>query len=186
MIIYTTTFMAKNQDNVYSNEEEQESNSDSVVDDVHTLTVSYDGLTTTLPIRADESILSALERSGQLLGLSSLPSDCRQGNCLTCVATHASSSTTENILRDLNGLSPNLARYIKQEGYVLTCSSRVCGSGVSLQLGKCHEVWTDVYQLRLKSRDVQESAMAAMAKTIRQSNERNIQRWKDETETLLK
>lgn len=150
--------------------------------------VTYEGRSCQVPIYSNETILNGLERAqtNDLLAIPELPSDCRRGNCLTCVGRHSIKSQESSLQRGEDGLSPEVSRQISKKGYVLTCSSKVVGSGVKLELGENHNAWKEVYYNRLTDESTQYVARAAIAKTIRLSNERNLDRWAQKTEMALK
>jgi hypothetical protein len=75
-----------------------------------------------------------------------------------------------------------MSRTIQEKGYVLTCSTRVIGEGLQLNLGENQKVWKDIYQERFENGPVQDVAWAAMARTKRLSDERNVPRWQKVTE----
>ena len=160
----------------------------------HTVTLHYEDSSCDILARTDETILSALERNQpylESLGLpnSMIPSDCRRGNCLTCTGTHASASSqlasVSAVVCDGDGLSPHISRTIREKGYILTCSTRVVGEGLQLNLGQNHRVWKDIYQDRLVEEPTQTEKWAAMARAKRQSDERNQVQWKKQTGELL-
>jgi len=160
----------------------------------HTVTLHYENRSCDIRARADETILTALERNqGSLerLGLpnSIIPSDCRRGNCLTCTGTHASVSSRlasgTAVVCDGDGLSPHMSRTIQEKGYILTCSTRVVGEGLQLNLGQNHEIWKDMYQDRLEREPTQDEKWAAMARSKRRTDERNKARWKNNMEELV-
>lgn len=160
----------------------------------YTITLHYEDSSCDIQARSDETILMALERnqlSLQRLGLpnSMIPSDCRRGNCLTCTGTHASVSSRlasgTAVVCDGDGLSPHMSRTIQEKGYILTCSTRVVGEGLQLNLGENHNVWKDVFQDRLEEEPTQNTKWAAMARSKRRSDERNKDRWEKEMEKLL-
>jgi hypothetical protein len=72
---------------------------------------------------------------------------------------------------------------VAKEGYVLTCSSYLTGSGVHLTLGENHQVWEDVYKLRLEDERL---ALETMARIIRRNAEQNVEKWAKETEEVLR
>jgi ferredoxin len=156
--------------------------------------VHYENRSCDILVRSDETILTALERnqiSLENLGLpnSMIPSDCRRGNCLTCTGTHASVSSRlasgTAVVCDGDGLSPHMSRTIQEKGYILTCSTRVVGEGLQLNLGENHKVWKDIYQDRLEEEPTQSAKWAAMARSRRRSDERNKARWEKHMEELL-
>ena len=163
---------------------------DNDVDSSYELQVSYEGSTCTITVtKDDESILAALERNRDRLvsiNIPSLPSDCRRGNCLTCTAGHAQGSNVSALQRGDDGLSPYLSSLAAQQGYILTCSSKVTGNGLHLELGMNHNAWKALYRDRLESEAATVAGWRAMAKTIRKADEENPRRWKQETETVLK
>lgn len=157
-------------------------------DDSYSLEVTYEGRTHTTSIQKGESILAALERTGTAdqLSMPSLHSDCRRGNCLTCVGRHAPESSTQNLVRGEDGLTPYMSKEARKRGYILTCSSFVAGDGVKLEIGANQEAWEELYLSRLEEESTQEAGRAAVAKVIRMSAERNVEDWKEETEEVLK
>jgi ferredoxin len=153
----------------------------------HSIQVSFEGRSCEVPVRQDETILSALERSGAAdkLSLPSLPSDCRRGNCLTCSARHVENSEKVSLVRKEDGLSPYMSKEVEKSGYILTCSSHVVGEGLKLELGENHKAWDDMYRLRVEGESAKVAGWRAMAKTVRMSDERNPDRWVVETEAVL-
>lgn len=105
---------------------------------------------------------------------------------MTCAGRHAENSRQSSLQRGEDGLSPHVSREVANRGYILTCSSHVVGDGLKLELGENHNVWDDIYRGRLVDDTAQFVGRAAMAKVIRESDERNIKRWADETEAALK
>ena len=107
-------------------------------DRAYQINVSYQGLTTTMTIYSDETILDACERNAvhDTLGLPWIPFDCRRGNCLSCVSKHKINSRMEHVIPSSrkskiesteneneldesvlysnydNGLSPSLSRHL--------------------------------------------------------------------------
>ncbi|MGK3759037.1 MAG: ferredoxin [Bacillariaceae sp.] len=158
----------------------------------YTVQLHYENNSCDIQARSNETLLTAFERNQhsleQKLGLPShmIPSDCRRGNCLTCTGTHASASSRlssgTSVICDDDGLSPHMSRTIQEKGYVLTCSTRVIGEGLQLNLGENQKVWKDIYQERFENGPVQDVAWAAMARTKRLSDERNVPRWQKVTE----
>jgi ferredoxin len=126
-----------------------------------------------------------MERAGvsDRLAIPELPAECRRGNCLTCTGRHSSDSQLGSIQRGEDGLSPTMSREVAQRGYILTCSSHVVGEGLKLELGENHQIWRDVYRNRVEDEAAQLIGKAAVAKTIRLSDERNPERWEVETES---
>mmetsp|Transcript_37878 Transcript_37878/g.55810 ORF Transcript_37878/g.55810 Transcript_37878/m.55810 type:complete len:265 (-) Transcript_37878:405-1199(-) len=150
------------------------------------VTVSYDGLTCDIIVQSGETILAALERNGvsDLLCLTTVPHECRRGNCLTCTGAHREGSNTSNLVRGEDGLAPKVSKDAK--GFVLTCSSYVVGEGVKLDLGLNHEAWDELYSDRLKGDDADRIGLEAIAKLHRLTAENNIQKWREELEKQLK
>jgi ferredoxin len=153
----------------------------------YSIHVSYEGRSCEVPVREDETILSALERSGTAdkLSIPSLPSDCRRGNCLTCSARHVENSEEVSLVRSEDGLSPYMSKQVEKSGYILTCSSHVVGEGLKLELGEHQKAWDDIYRLRVEGESAKVAGWRAMAKTVRMSDERNPDRWVVETEAVL-
>jgi len=171
-----------------------EDDDDAAPSSEYTITVYYEDRSCDIQARSDETILTALERnqlSLERLGLpnSMIPSDCRRGNCLTCTGTHASVSSRlasgTAVVCDGDGLSPHMSRTIQEKGYILTCSTRVVGEGLQLNLGENVNVWKDIYQDRLEEEPSQSAKWAAMARSKRRSDERNQERWEKHMEKLL-
>jgi len=156
--------------------------------------ISYEGRKTTLNVKPDEPILSAMERShvSKTLCLPDIPHECRRGNCLTCTGIHAPNSNVSNLVSEDNGLSPHLSKKTfenkkgEEGGYVLTCSSFVVGDGVKLELGRNDDIWTEVYSDRLMGDDMERIGMEARAKLLRRVAEQNVQKWAKETEKALR
>jgi ferredoxin len=149
--------------------------------------VTYEGMSCEVSIRANETILSGLERANVMdqLAIPELPSDCRRGNCLTCVGRHTPTSHESSLQSGEDGLSPEMSRQVSKRGYILTCSSRVVGEGVKLQLGEQYKAWKDVYYNRLYDESTQYVSRSAMARAIRMSDERNPDLWAVKTQTAL-
>jgi hypothetical protein len=154
----------------------------------YTMQVSYEGQSCSISVQPGETILAALERSSNTstLCLPEMPADCRRGNCLTCTASHRPDSQKENIWRGEDGLAPCMSQCVSEKGYVLTCSSSIHGNGVHLELGENHQVWDDVYRVRVQDEDAQRVAREAMARVIRKAAERNVEEWTEETEEVFR
>jgi ferredoxin len=154
--------------------------------------ITYDSCTCTIEVESEETILSALERAKACLAYdfppSCVPFDCRRGNCLTCAAKIVHNPTTSTIpstplLQTNDGLSPAMSRQLQSWGCVLTCCSYVTGHGLHLELNANRDVWKHVYQWQLANDPaIQSISRAALARTVRKSAERNIDRWIMETE----
>ena len=177
---------ANNASNDNNTKNNSDHNDESKVD--YTMDISYEGRTCTTTIRPGESILSALERTGAAdqLALPSLPSDCRRGNCLTCVGRHAADSDASQLQRGDDGLSPYMSDQAQKRGYILTCSSFVQGDGVKLHIGRNQQAWDELYKDRFEEEPTQQAGRAAMAKVIRMNAERNVEEWAQETEEILR
>ena len=132
--------------------------------------------------------MSALERTGTAdrLAMPALPSDCRRGNCLTCVGRHAENSNPQHLVRGEDGLTPYMSKEARDRGYILTCSSFVEGDGVKLHIGANNDAWNELYLARFEEESIKEAGRAAMAKVIRISAERNPHEWAKETEEILR
>lgn len=154
----------------------------------YTMQVSYEGQSCSISVQPGETILAALERSSNTssLCLPEMPADCRRGNCLTCTASHHPDSQKENIWRGEDGLAPCMSQCVSEKGYVLTCSSSIRGNGVHLNLGENHQVWDDVYRMRVQNEDSQRIAREAKARVIRKYAERNQIEWTEETEEVFR
>lgn len=153
----------------------------------YSVEVSYEGRSTRISVRSDETLLSAMERSGAAdrLSVPSLPSDCRRGNCLTCSGRHSPNSNHESLVRGEDGLSPHMSRQVKKAGYLLTCSSFVVGDGLSIELNQNNDVWNAMYQERIQDEMAQYIGRAAKARVIRRAAESNVPKWKRQTERVL-
>jgi ferredoxin len=151
-------------------------------DDRFTITVSYEGDSCQLEVPHGQTILSALESShvGHELGIPDLPFECRRGNCWTCTARVKQGMDSIRV-KDKDATS----QFMVQEGLVPTCSTIVTDNGLEIELGVQDVAWKTLYQERLMREETQLVARAAMAKTIRKSNERNVYEWKQETERVL-
>lgn len=132
-----------------------------------------------ISVQPEESILHAVERQVSWF----LPSDCRRGNCLTCAALHAEGSVQSNLIQEEDGLSPQLSEVLRQQNFILACSSYVVGDGVKLQLGKNYAAWDRIYQDHMRQcDDVQRVCQEASAKAMRRAAETNMKRWLYKTE----
>ena len=153
----------------------------------YTVEVSYEGKTCELSVRSNETILAALERAGVCdeLAIPEVPSECRRGNCMTCSGRHARHSRQSSLRRGDDGLSPHMSREVSKQGFVLTCSSYVVGDGLKLEIGENHQVWNEMYRARFEDDSARLAGRAAMAKTIRMTDERNVERWAIETEAAF-
>jgi ferredoxin len=155
----------------------------------YTVQVHYENQSTTISVQHNETILAALERHqiSDRFSLSNhlVPSDCRRGNCLTCTGSHAAYSNINSVVTD-DGLSPHISRWMQDKGFLLTCSSRVVGNGLQLRLGENSQAWEEIYQARLENDHARILGWAAMARTKRESDERNVPRWTLETEGVLR
>lgn len=165
----------------------ESSSSSSYPSSSYLVEVTYEGRSCKVPIRANETLLSGLERNQvpDRLALPELPSECRRGNCLTCVGRHREESHEQALHRDGDGLSPEMSRQTSKLGYILTCSSHVVGEGLKLELGENYKAWESLYSRRLYEESTQYVGRAAMARTIRRSDERNPERWVVETKNAL-
>lgn len=160
---------------------------DEIDNGYHFVEVTYEGRSCQVPIGVNETILSGLERNRvpDRLAIPELPSECRRGNCLTCVGKHQQRSVESSVHRGEDGLTPYLSKRVSESGYVLTCSSRVTGEGLKLELGENFNAWKDLHSDRLYEESTQFVGRAAMARTIRRSDEKNPERWAVETENAL-
>lgn len=149
---------------------------------VFSFEVSHEGRISKIEIDEDESILAAMERSGQI---PDVPSDCRNGNCLTCAGMHESGSQTSALLRGPDGLSPNMSKELEAKGHILLCSSYVTGGGLKLKLESNHRAWDEMYRQRLDDDSTSLLGLEAVAKAMRLSSEANVEQWTQETEILL-
>lgn len=104
---------------------------------------------------------------------------------MTCTAMCGASDGKSGLLRGEDGLSPEVSHLVEKSGYVLTCSSYVKADGLTLELGQNHNVWELMYKKRFESEEARFTARAAMARVIRKSAERNVERWAEETEEVL-
>ncbi|KAL9189702.1 hypothetical protein ACHAXT_009377 [Thalassiosira profunda] len=162
--------------------------------------IHHQGHVATISVREDEPILQALERQSTISGrsstknssntddetaeeistlaLSSIPHECRRGNCLTCSARVKPNSNTNNLQSNVNnGLSDTISTELTNSGYALTCCSYVTGPGVSLELEENDDVWDAVYRRRICPSS-QKMTMAAQARLLRRVDEDNVGRWK--------
>lgn len=78
-----------------------------------------------------------------------------------------------------------MSNWIEEKGYILTCSSKVVGDGLELRLGENSNAWEEVYKKRLEDDHAKRVGWAAMAKTKRNSDEKNIPRWTEEVEGVM-
>lgn len=151
-------------------------------DDRFSFEVTYDGRTLQVEIEQDESILAAMERSGVI---EDVPSDCRRGNCLTCVGRHSHGSQESSLQRDADGLSPHMSKELAERGHILLCSSYVSGDGLKLELGQNYRAWDEMYRQRVEDESMRRIGLEAVAKAMRLRSEANVEEWKEETENML-
>lgn len=147
----------------------------------HSLTVQYEGSSLDITVQPGESILSAMERQSlhHKLNINDVPSDCRRGNCMTCAARCRDRSS---LVQDDDGLSPYVSSTIQAQDYILTCQSYVKESGAIIELNENHNLWKMVYQERFP---YEKAARYSMAKAIRKSAEKNVEKWKEQTRVAL-
>jgi len=120
------------------------------VKDGYYVDVTYENRKSKIFVQKEESILSALENAkiSKTLCVSTLPFECRRGNCLTCVGKITGEDKSV-IRQEEDGLEPNLSQEIRDSGYVMTCSTFVVGDGLKIELGLKDEVWDYVYRGRI-------------------------------------
>jgi len=149
--------------------------------------VSFEGMTCKFNVRPNESILSALERTGagDALCLPTIPHECRKGACLTCTGKHAPGSSASNLTND-NALTQSTSIDVQNAGFVLICSSFVLGEGVKLELGQNSEAWDEIHHKRFATEEAQLLGRAATAYTMRLAAERNVENWKKQTSEVIK
>lgn len=154
----------------------------------YSVEVTYEGRMCAVMVRPNESILSALERSGAAdkLCIPSFPHECRRGSCLTCAAKLGESSALSNLKRGEDGLSPVLSKAVRDAGFVLTCSSFIVGDGVKIDLAQNDKVWNAMYSSRLHGLDAETISRKARARLLRLTAEENVERWALLTEAALK
>jgi ferredoxin len=156
----------------------------------HDVKVTFGNESLSISVHEDETILAALERHAisdrMALPSTLVPSDCRRGNCLTCTGSHASSASrhSHSVVTD-DGLSPHMSSWMQEKGFILTCSSKVVGDGLELRLGASSDAWEEAYRKRLEDEHAKRIGWAAMARTKRKSDEKNVPKWKKETEGVL-
>lgn len=166
--------------------------------DGHYVEVIYENHKSIIFVPKNESILSALENAkiGKTLCLSTLPFECRKGNCLTCVGKIIQNSKETDFSLNINkklslvrqeedGLEPNLSDEIKNSGYVLTCSTYVINDGLTIELGRKDEVWDYVYRDRIINSQQEQVRNDASASAITSFNERNLSTFIDKIEKVL-
>ena len=158
----------------------------------HPVQIHHQGLTATIHVKENESILQALERqssstskqsSSTALGLSNIPHECRRGNCLTCTS-RLLSDESNHIQPNINhGLAPRIGHDLSQHGFILTCCSYITGPGVTLELEQNEEVWDRVYRGRFD--DLHWMGMEVRARQLRRVDESNVGGWKERMEKLF-
>ncbi len=154
----------------------------------YTVKVTHQSKTVKVQINQDETILQALERSKvhDELALPSLPQECRRGNCLTCSGRLIKCKTNEESYKNVeirkDGLSPSMAKTIKQKGIVPTCSTFVVGEGVHFELGVCDDVWRELYGNDAEGERIRNDAVA---KAMRRADEMSLNRWAIKTRKML-
>ena len=162
-------------------------------DDVsYPLQIHHQGLTATIQVKENEPILQALERQSSSstnksantsLGLSSIPHDCRRGNCLTC-ASRLMEGSSHNVQPNVNnGLAPTIAKDLTKSGYILTCCSYITGPGVSLELEQNEELWDRVYRSRFDN--MYQLGREIRARQKRKLDEANVGKWRKRMEKLF-
>ena len=163
----------------------------------HPVQIHHQGLTATIHVKENESILQALERQSSsssstpnnkststALGLSSIPHECRRGNCLTCASRLLSDHHESNIQPNINhGLSPRIGNDLTKNGFILTCCSYITGPGVTLELEQNEEVWDRVYRSRFDN--LHQLGMEVRARQLRRVDESNVGGWKERMEKLF-
>jgi len=169
-------------------------------DEEHTsypVKIRHQGHEATISVRKNEPILQALERQSTFssgstqqeasLALSTIPNECRRGNCLTCSSRIIDTeSNAQNIQANVdNGLTPTVSSELTKEGYILTCCSYITGPGVALELDQNDEVWDVVYRQRICSPESKQAAMEAQARLLRRVDEKNVGKWKRKMQKIL-
>eukprot|EP00956_Cyclotella_meneghiniana_P005026 scaffold6228_cov79-Cyclotella_meneghiniana.AAC.3 len=157
------------------------------------LQIHHQGLTATIQVKENEPILQALERQSSSsnnkstntsLGLSSIPHDCRRGNCLTCASRLMEGSIHHNIQPNVNnGLAPPIAKDLTRNGYILTCCSYINGPGVTLELEQNEELWDRVYRSRFDN--MHQLGREIRARQKRKLDEANVGKWRKRMEKLF-
>jgi ferredoxin len=158
--------------------------------------IHHQGHTATIHVRENEPILQALERQASStgkssinsLGLSSIPHECRRGNCLTCASRLLPEDdfglNNSNVQANVNnGLAPSISRDLTRNGYILTCCSYITGPGISLEIEQNEQVWERVYKSRFDN--IHEIGMEVRARQMRKADERNVGKWKKSMEKLF-
>lgn len=161
--------------------------------------IRHQGHTATIHVQQNEPILHALERQASsttsscneeinALGLSSIPHECRRGNCLTCtsrlLSTNNDNNTSNNIQPNVNtGLTPAMDRELNKSSFVLTCCSYITGPGVILELEQNEAIWDEVYRARFDNMDRLGAEMVALQQ--RRVDEKNVGRWRERMEKLF-
>ena len=139
-------------------------------EDAFELSVVIEGRRKHILARTDETILSALERSGLQI---QAPHDCRRGNCLTCSGKIlAGPKDSLNEERDTH--LPSKAR---QEGMILTCCSSVAGPGLSIEIGQNDKAWKIAYRDRFVNEETKQIGLEASAKAMRSYAEQYPDEW---------
>jgi len=162
--------------------------------------IQHQGHSATIFVHNNEPILQALERQSTFstscsrkdvdkgedpsdasssLALSSIPHECRRGNCLTC-SSRIVQSNSQNILANVDsGLSPTVASAFTESGFILTCCSYVTGPGVVLELDQNDIAWDFVYRKYPSDEESKEAALAGQARLLRRTDEQNVEDWKN-------
>mmetsp|Transcript_44416 Transcript_44416/g.72486 ORF Transcript_44416/g.72486 Transcript_44416/m.72486 type:complete len:106 (+) Transcript_44416:424-741(+) len=84
--------------------------------------------------------------------------------------------------RDSNSLF--LCKEAKEKNYILTCSTYPTGSGLVIELDKCHEAWQIQYHDRLQSEEAKEARRAARAQAMKEHALKNPAEWYQDLERV--
>lgn len=156
----------------------------------------------------ERQLMSTLRKN---LDINELPSECRRGNCMTCAARFVhidetkSGESTQNdkqrwtlddspitttqkgsqLVRNEDGLTPYVSKMLRNSKFFLTCSSQVQDHGLIIEIGQNHHLWNLVYQKRFDSEKTKVAAFSSMARAIRKTSEKSLERWLHRTEQML-
>ena len=138
--------------------------------DLYELSVIVNGKEQQIIARSNESVLTALERSGLHI---QPPNDCRRGNCLTCCGRILSGA------KDSLKETPDtfLSHEAQQEGLFLSCSSSVVGNGLRIELGRNQDAWKIMFRDRFTNKKTEKIGQEASAKVMRSFAEKYPEKW---------
>ena len=140
--------------------------------------VIMDGKQKCIFARENETLLSALERSGLHF---QAPHDCRRGNCLTCCGKLLK-GTRDSIREDRDTF---LSAEAHAEGLMLLCSSFADGPGLCIEVGQNDLAWNISLRNRFINEETKRIGHEATAKAMRKDAERNPRKFVEHLDNLF-